>query len=329
MYTYEAIDKMNTLTKEVNRIRHVFAGIFFGGILLIFITVAGCLVAANGSLDSPLTGYLVVLFFVTIGVYGAFFLPKLVENQKEIQRIYKETFLNGVFEEFFDDVEYKWNKGFDIEMIEQADVFTHGGGFYSEDYLSATYKGVSFQHADVQQEKKSGDDMVYFCYRLLCFDFPFKQVSSVKIIPKFDQALETKQKVYIDGVGLEPVKLENVEFNKIFFVGAKNPEEAFYILTPQMMEYILTLWKKYGGYVETQKSFQNDTYQGISFHFKQDKLYVGISGKDSFDPGAFKQMDYPTEKARIRKDIQVIIDVIEMLNIIKESTDEENITERR
>jgi len=32
MYTYEAIDKMNTLAKETNRIGHVFAGIFFGGI---------------------------------------------------------------------------------------------------------------------------------------------------------------------------------------------------------------------------------------------------------------------------------------------------------
>ncbi len=39
-------------------------------------------------------------------------------------------------------------------------------------------------------------------------------------------------------------------------------------------------------------------------------------------------MDYPTEKARIRKDIQVIIDVIEMLNMIKK-TEEEKITEGR
>lgn len=33
--------------------------------------------------------------------------------------------------------------------------------------------------------------------------------------------------------------------------------------------------------------------------------------------------DYPTEKARIRNDIQVSIDIIKMLNVIKENTDEE------
>ena len=315
MYTYEAIDKMNTLAKEAGRIGHVFAGIFFGGILLIFIT-ATVLVAVTGSPDSPLLGYEVVLFFIAAGVHGIVFLPKAKKKEQEIQRIYKETFLTGVFEEYFENVEYRWKQGFDEKKIKQADVFTPKAGFHTEDYLSGTYKGVSFEHADVSWE--NGSDC--YNYRLFSFDYFFKQMQSVKIIPQFDQALETNPKVFIDGVGLEPVKLENVEFNKIFLVGATNPEEAFYVLTPQMMEYILTLWKKYGGYAETPMSLQKDTYRRIKFHFKQDKLYVGISGKDSFDPETFRQLDYPTEKARIQKDIQVIIDVIEMLNMIKDET---------
>lgn len=167
-----------------------------------------------------------------------FFCPKWKKMQKEIQRIYKETFLEDVFDEFFDKVEYKWNKGFDKDMITQADVFKPKENFRSEDYLSGSYKGVFFEHADIS-------------------------------------------------------------------------------------------WKTSSGNAETQISFDNDTYQRIIFHFKQDKLYVGVSGKDSFDPGIFKQMDDSTEKERIRKDIQVIIDVIEMLNMINVSVDERNITERR
>jgi len=322
MYTYEAIDKMNTLAKEVNRIGHVFAGIFLGEILLVFMIAIG-LLAVTGSPNSPLLGVPIVLWFLSIGVYGIFFLPKTKKKELKLQRIYKETFLTGVFEEFFDDVEYNWSKGFDKDTIKQADVFLPKADFHTEDYLRGTYNGVSFEHADVSWSTGSGENVTDYHYRLLSFDYPFKQVQSVKIIPKFDQALETNPEVLIDGVGFSPIKLENVEFNKIFFVGAKNPEEAFYILTPQMMEYILTLWKKYGGYAETQMSLQNDTYCRIYFHFKQDKLYVGISGKDAFDPGAFKQMDYPTEKARIRKDIQVIIDVIEMLNMIRKNMDDD------
>lgn len=320
MYLYEDIDKMNTLAGQVNRIGKVVFGICIGGILLIFIAVAG-LLAVTGSPDSPVLLYLIVLYFAAVGVCLVFFVPQAKIKEQEIKKIYKETFLNGVFEEFFENVDYQWDKGFDKETIKQADLFTPKEGYHTEDYLSATYKGVSFRHADVSWETHSSDTVTHFNYRLLCFDFPFKQVSSVKIIPKFDQALETSPKVFIDGAGLEPLKLENIAFNKIFLVGAQNPEEAFYILTPQMMEYILTLWNKYGGYPEENwTSLERDTYQRIVFHFKKDKLYVGISGADSFDPGSFKRMDYPTEKARIRKDIQVIIDIIEMLNMIKEDT---------
>lgn len=72
---------MNTLAKKVNRIGHVFAGIFFGGILCIFIIV-GILLVVIGSPNSSIIGCEVFLFFAATGVYGVFFLPKVEKNAK-------------------------------------------------------------------------------------------------------------------------------------------------------------------------------------------------------------------------------------------------------
>lgn len=85
------------------------------------------------------------------------------------------------FEEFFDNVEYKWNKGFDKEMIKRADVCIPKENFCLEDYLSGSYKGVSFEHADVSWKTSSGDDVTSHNYRLIAFDFTSADLSSGKI----------------------------------------------------------------------------------------------------------------------------------------------------
>ena len=70
--------------------------------------------------------------------------------------------------------------------------------------------------------------------------------------------------------------MENERFNRQFFVNAQNPQEAYYILTPHMMEYILTMSEKSGGTVY------------MSF-LCGGKLHIAVqTGRDFFELGGGK-----------------------------------------
>ena len=67
--------------------------------------------------------------------------------------------------------------------------------------------------------------------------------------------------------------MDNEQFSKRFCVRADNPQEAFYILTPNMMEYIISMADKSGGIVY------------ISF-LRGGKMHVAVkSGRDFFELG--------------------------------------------
>ncbi|MDY4115517.1 MAG: DUF3137 domain-containing protein, partial [Blautia sp.] len=69
------------------------------------------------------------------------------------------------------------------------------------------------------------------------------------------------------------VTMDNEQFSKRFCVRANNPQEAYYILTPNMMEYIISMADKSGGIVY------------ISF-LRNGKMHVAVkSGRDFFELG--------------------------------------------
>ena len=69
------------------------------------------------------------------------------------------------------------------------------------------------------------------------------------------------------------VTMDNEQFSKRFCVRADNPQEAYYILTPNMMEYIISMADKSGGIVY------------ISF-LRNGKMHVAVkSGRDFFELG--------------------------------------------
>ena len=67
--------------------------------------------------------------------------------------------------------------------------------------------------------------------------------------------------------------MDNEQFGKRFCVRADDPQEAYYILTPHMMEYIISIADKSGGTV--YMSFLRDG-----------KLHVAVqTGRDFFELG--------------------------------------------
>ena len=174
-----------------------------------------------------------------------------------------------------------------------------GNRFYTEDYLSAFYNGIHFEQSDVTVQYhtsgKNSHTTTYFKGRMFVFDFPYKNVSSVRCFSNtfFYKAASNNQKI----------KLESGNFNKIFKTDAFYEHDAFYFLTPQMMERISALNAKYGN---------------VAVHFMGNKLFVGINMKsDAFDHDYTKKVDYMEEVAKMNQDTQVIIDIINTLSYMQ------------
>ena len=97
--------------------------------------------------------------------------------------------------------------------------------------------------------------------------------------------------------------MESVRFNEEFDIYSNNPHDVFYLLTPQYMEYMETMLRK---------------YPELSIHFNGNKLLIGINEpeKDVFDKKDWlNETVYPDEMEKIQRDIDDIKSVIEMFFI--------------
>lgn len=221
-------------------------------------------------------------------------------NRKRFKQIYKETFVINSLANYFSQVVYDWKNGFSQQQVENFGLSRLGNRFSSEDYLRGVYNDIHFAQSDVTIQYHSGNGensstTTYFEGRMFSFDFPKNQVLSLQIHSKnFGYAQKNP-----GGFKLEKVHMESEYFNKNFVVKTANQHDAFYILTPALMERIQALKSK---------------YKTLIMYFSGGRLCIGIEGcTDTFDPPMGKKLSYPDEQARVRRDVQDIIDVIDTM----------------
>ena len=217
--------------------------------------------------------------------------------KKEFQQLYKQTFVVQALSQNFQNVNYMWESGFTQDAVRMFNLVQLGNRFYTEDYLSADYNGIHFEQADVTVQYhtsgKNSHTTTYFKGRMFAFDFPYKNVASVRCLSNtFMYKASSKNK---------NIKLESSMFNKIFKTDAFYDHDAFYFLTPQMMERIEALNARYGN---------------VAVHLMGNKLFVAINMKsDAFDHNYNQKVEYLEEINKINNDMQVIVDIINTLSL--------------
>lgn len=219
-----------------------------------------------------------------------------------LKKLYKDTFVVQLLKEHFDDVIYIWEKGFTKEAVRSMGLVKMGNRFHSEDYISASYKGVHFEQSDVtvkyHSSGKNAHTTIYFKGRMFAFDYPAKKTMSIQI---FSENFNYRGNP-VSGLKLQKVETENVQFNREYTVRAFDAHEAFYVITPQMMERI--------GYLKSR-------YHNIAIHFDNGRLYVGFNtNRDAFDIVTGKPIDQESERARIFEDVSVIKEIINILECL-------------
>lgn len=239
--------------------------------------------------------------------------PESKRAKNAIRSEYKDAFVPGILNENFDNAKFEYWVGLTEMEVMQTSLYKLGNQLESEDLLSGEYKGVSFKQADVHiwkhvETEEENRDIEYFNGRIITFDTKSDYSSSVRVISRARTSGKGDYRLGFDEE--HRVEMESMEFNDMFTVYARTGHDAFYILTPEVMERMMAIWKKYGRDEKNQ-------YRDMSFHLRDNKFYFAVeNGGSAFEPGKFP-ISYPDEKAKIEKDIQIIMELIDCFACIE------------
>ena len=261
-----------------------------GGVLLIISVLAGQL---------PLA-----LLGLVVAMIGGYTLSKYNES---VKKTLSEEIVNGVLAEVLEEVEYNPFGHIPDPAIEGAHMvfpisFERVRG---SDYVKAMYKGMPIEFSDVElyhidsiynEERNEWEDRENLAFQgqwLICGGSR-KLSGEVHLAPCTGKSRRQLRK--------ERILTGNEAFDERFIVTAQYEQEAFYILTPHMMEYILDVQQKSGG----------DLY--MSF-LQDEKMHIAVkSGRNFFELGR-SRAETSALRGKFLGEIRWFTDMIDALHL--------------
>ena len=291
--------------KRLNRITIIVAAIIF----ILFLVNFFIIPYMNGGVDSFSLMPSVAFFFMVLIILLIVHLVSkafLIGNDTEkFKKEFKNIFVVSALQKTFSNLEYVPEKGFDESYMDQIGMLDTGDRYHSEDYVSGDYKKIHFEQADIhvmeEEEEKDSDGntrtewVTIFLGRWMIFDFNKSFKSDLRVSHSFYcTSWPGKEHHQID--------LEDEEFNKNFSVVAENEHDAFYILTPHLMQ--------------KMKEITEKIHDGIMFCFVDNKLHIAInSNEDTFEQNPLIPINEQEIEKKLTEEIKVIIDFVEELDL--------------
>ncbi len=265
------------------------------GVIALFGFIGFCTNSDSDQVMTLLIGFSMVFSLV---IFGSFCVVK--DLDKKARAIYKSTLVPMVMSNRLGYVEYYSQCGFSVQSVQEAGLISNlnefGNSFYAEDYMRGNYAGVDFRQSDINIKyvSQKNEQVQLFYGRVFEFDYIGKNVPELVICTQNYRHHPGLYNYY-------PVKLESENFNQRFKVFTCTPHDAFYMLTPQMMEKLMMLW---------------DRYDSFALRFTNNRLYVAIHGLNSFEVDLNKKLDYNFMMMSFDSDVQTIIDLIYVINCL-------------
>lgn len=251
--------------------------------------------------------------FVMIAGVLTFVIAAIVCSKpaKEYSLAFKNYFVKSSLQKIFTNLRYSPDSGISRQTIASTQMMNMGDRYSSNDLVTGNYKTIGFTQSDVhieeRHERRDSDGHTHTYYvtifkgRWMIFDFNKRFKADVQVAQKgFGN---NKLGNWFSGEKFEKVEMESQEFNKAFKVYAQQPIDAFYILTPKIMEKIRNLDERNDG--------------KLLLCFIDNKLHVGIYNyEDSFEhKSVFKPIDEEKTRNEISTDIQKITMFIDELEL--------------
>ena len=297
----ERIVKMKNTWEDVERLQN---GVRLFAAINIVISVVGVIysIVASASHNSPLS------FFIALAVCVVlwwFYYIRL----KSYKAMYKGIVVDRAAQGMFDRYVYSPEVGFDRDEIRATGIMSMGNRYSSEDMLEGSYKGVTFRRADmyiaqVNSTGKSTYTIVYLRGTWLTFTYNKEFAWDLQIRTKGFRYSNKKTSRLFNSADerRHSFETESEEFNKEFECTCQNDTEAFYLLTPRIMEMLLLLKSEFGC----------DFMVG----FVRNRLHFAInSGKNNMEPPVFSGTSLEYETETVRRELKIITNIVDSLAI--------------
>ena len=246
--------------------------------------------------------FLVMSILAIIGTRDEFYEWIFERKTERFLMRYKELYLKPYIESL--GFSYKMGALFQEKEVRQSEIFDGFDRFRADDLVCANVDGVDFMFCDIRLEKDIGTGIPFIFKNNYAtfFEGPFfvanfnKKICSDVFV--FSNTTLPPSELQHKLLGGREIPIDNADFNQNFTIYANDAMTVMYVLTPALMEKILSL----------KQLVKSD----ISLSFKQNKIYIAIArGADSFEPS----LDQPILNARIANDIKADLDA--MLQIVK------------
>lgn len=252
-------------------------------------------------------------FFVTIFIMAIRMFIKYIFLNKQITEFnngFKNKYVLSSLNKIFTDLKYFPDRGLDYSVIANTRMMDMGDRYSSNDYFEGKYKNVNVKQADVhiEEEQQTTDSdghttttwVTIFEGKWMIFDFNKTFTANVQVSQKgFGNSRVNN---WGEKNKYKKVEMEDTEFNKMFRIYAQNEHDAFYILTPALMEKI----KKLASYVNGK----------LLLCFIDNELHIGLYNyKDSFEHSVYKKIDEEKINDDISKDIKIITNFVDELDL--------------
>ena len=265
--------------------------------LIFKILTYGC---CAGLVISLVMGQLAIFFVLMIitMVFGT----QWSKASGAIKKLLSDNIISGVLKEALGDaVEYNpWGK---IKPGSMVFPFSYNCADGS-DHIKAVYNGLNIELGDIELIDETEDTDIetgqtetsrntQFKGQWLTCDFG-KELSGEVYISEWTKKDRRSMK--------SNVTMDNEQFSKRFCVRADNPQDAYYLLTPHMMEYIITMADKSGGTVY------------MSF-MRNGKMHVAVkTGRDFFELGK-SNADVGKLRQKFLGELRWFTDIVDTLRV--------------
>ncbi|MAQ44171.1 MAG: Galanin [Candidatus Marinimicrobia bacterium] len=253
---------------------------------------------------------------ITIVISALISFFKINPLWKEYYKQFKEQVIREIIRFINNDLSYHPSDKMSQSKFTKCGIYRTGidryrGDDYVEGKIDSTHIEFSEIHAEYKtttvDSKGRTQTHWYTIFKGLLFSADFNKNFNTTTYVLTDSAekmfgfLGTKLQKMNKGRG-ELIKLENPEFESEFVVYSEDQIESRYILSPSLMEKIL--------------SFKKQTGKNIQLSFVDSRLFVTVPyGKDLFEPKLFGDIVNFTHIQEYYADLSLVIDLIETLNL--------------
>ena len=241
----------------------------------------------------------IAVIFLVVALVGGY---QLSENSSALKKLLSDNIISSVLKETLGDaVEYNpWGK---INPGSMVFPFSYNCADGS-DHIKAVYNGLNIELGDIELIEETEDtdenghtetrrDTLFKGQWLTC-DFG-KELAGQVYISEWTKRKDRR-------IMKSNVTMDNEQFSNRFCVRADDPQEAYYILTPHMMEYILTMADNSGGTVY------------LSF-LRNGKMHVAVkTGRDFFELGK-SNADVEGLRQKFLGELRWFTDIIDALRM--------------